>query len=330
MNAPSGTALRFPARWIGIAVVIVILLSIGFGGYFTVGQNERTVLTTWGALSGVYGPGLHFKIPMVQATHPYEINQQTISNYAPKRDEHGLSTYTVDNQEVFGWVTVFYTLKPSELEYIYTNISRDPQELATRIWSVAVNTYKIEMGKVNTTDVAQKRGEIIKSVKAEVTEAVKGQLHLQIDDVQIPEIEYSPVFNQGVEAAALAKVRIEQALQEKAQAQVDAEKARVNALGTANAIREKADGDAYAVIAAAKAQAESTKLNGDAQAASLLAQGTAQAKVIEDQVAALKANPDYVKLQIARTWDGHLPAWTGGGPIPFLNLGVNDVPAVQK
>jgi len=322
----SGFPLAFAARWIGYAVIVLVVLIIATGGFFTVGQNERTVLTTWGALSGVYGPGLHFKIPMVQATHPYEISQKTISNYAPQRNEHGLSTYTVDNQEVFGWLTVFYTLKPSELEYIYTNISRDPDELATRIWSVVVNTYKIEMGKVNTTDVAQKRGEIIKSVKAEVTEAVLSQLHLQIDDVQIPEIEYSPVFNQGVEAAALAKVRIEQALQEKAQAQVDAEKARVNALGTANAIREKADGDAYAVIAAAKAQAESTRLNGEAQAASNLAQGSAQAKVIDAQVAALKANPDYVKLQIARTWDGHLPAWTGGGPIPLLSLGVNDVP----
>src|SRR5258708_18312830 len=323
MSTTAGPALPFPARWIGYLIVAAIVLSVGLGGFFTVGQNERTVLTTWGALSGVYGPGLHFKIPMVQATHPYEINQQTISNYAPRRDDHGLSTYTVDNQEVFGWVTVFYTLKPSELEYIYTNISRDPEELATRIWSVAVNTYKIEMGKVNTTDVAQKRGESIHSVKAERTEAVQAQIHLQIDDVQIPEIEYSPVFNQGVEAAALAKVRIEQALQEKAQAQVDAEKARVNALGTANAIREKADGDAYAVIAAAKAQAESTRLNGEAQAASNLPQGSAQAKVIDAQVAALKANPDYVKLQIARTWDGHLPAWTGAGPIPLLNLRVN-------
>ncbi len=54
---------------------------------------------------------------------------------------------------------------------------------------------------------------------------------------------------------------------------------------------------------------------GEAQAASNLAQGTAQAKVIEEHVAALKANPDYVKLEIARTWDGHLPAWTGSVPI---------------
>ena len=177
----SGFSLAFAARWVGYAVIVLVVLIIATGGFFTVGQNERTVLTTWGALSGVYGPGLHFKIPMVQATHPYEINQKTISNYAPQRNEHGLSTYTVDNQEVFGWLTVFYTLKPSELEYIYTNISRDPDELATRIWSVVVNTYKIEMGKVNTTDVAQKRGQIIKSVKAEVTEAVlesDGQLSI--------------------------------------------------------------------------------------------------------------------------------------------------------
>ena len=52
--------------------------------------------------------------------------------------------------------------------------------------------------------------------------------------------------------------------------------------------------------------------------------------MIEEQVAALKANPDYVKLQIARTWDGQLPAWTGGVPIPLLNLGVDDAPAAQK
>ena len=324
------SGIRLPVNGLVLGVIVVIFAAImAFSGFYTVGQNERAVLTTWGQISEISGPGLHLKIPMMQGVSTYMVNQKTVSNYTPKPDERGLSTFTVDNQEVFVWLTVFYTVQASQLEDIYTTITKDQDELANRIWSTAVNAAKDVLGAVNTNEIASKRGEITAKIRDLVKTNVLNTLHVQIDDVQIPNIEYSQSYRKGVEDAAVAKVRIEQTTQERNQAMVDADRARVAALGTANAVREAAKGAADAQVTQATAQAAATRLNGEAQGAAILAQGQAQAQVIDLQAKALAQNPNLVQLHIADRWDGKVPVWNGTGPLPLLNLSPENTPKAQ-
>jgi regulator of protease activity HflC (stomatin/prohibitin superfamily) len=311
------------ARLIGFVVIVVAVLLLAFGSFYTVDQTERYVQTTLGEVQGVAGPGLHFKLPVVQQVRAYSVSQQDVDNIS---DEKGLSIYTNDNQEVFVHVRILYTVPEDQVLWIYENVTKDAATLRDRVWNTAVKAFKADMGKVNTTTIALQRDQINASAKKAVSDDVAGILHVRVDDVQILNIEYSPAFKAGVEAAALAKVAIERANQEKLQAEVDAAKKRIAAEGDASAVKAQADGAAYARLAEARAAAEATRLAGDAAAAAALAKGLAEAKAIEAQVAALRDNPDYVRLQIARQWNGALPTWNGGGPLPLLNLQGTDAP----
>lgn len=49
-----------------IAIVVIVFLVIAFNSFYTIGEQEQAVLTTFGVASPVTEPGLHFKIPFIQ------------------------------------------------------------------------------------------------------------------------------------------------------------------------------------------------------------------------------------------------------------------------
>jgi len=67
---------------------------------------------------------------------------------------------------------------------------------------------------------------------------------------------------------------------------------------------------------AAQANVATAKANSDARIAK--AQGDAEAIQVEAQ--AIRTNPEIVKLRAVEKWDGHLPTYTGNGPLPFVDV----------
>jgi regulator of protease activity HflC (stomatin/prohibitin superfamily) len=67
---------------------------------------------------------------------------------------------------------------------------------------------------------------------------------------------------------------------------------------------------------AAQANVATAKANAEARIAK--AQGDAQAIQVEAQ--AIRTNPEIVKMRAVEKWDGHLPTYSGAGPLPFLNV----------
>jgi len=67
---------------------------------------------------------------------------------------------------------------------------------------------------------------------------------------------------------------------------------------------------------AAQANVATAKANSDARIAK--AQGDAEAIQVEAQ--AIRTNPEIVKLRAVEKWDGHLPTYSGGGPVPFIDV----------
>ena len=67
---------------------------------------------------------------------------------------------------------------------------------------------------------------------------------------------------------------------------------------------------------AAQANVATAKANADARIAK--AKGDAEAIQVEAQ--AIRTNPEIVKLRAVEKWDGHLPTYSGGGPLPFINV----------
>lgn len=276
-------------RYVLIGLAGLILLTAILLSFFTVKQYERAVVTTWGKFSYVADPGLGFKIPFVQAAHRIRTDIRTLTPPDPK----GVNTYTVDNQEVDIYFNLFYRVPPANVGYIYENA----QDYRERLFNVAVDRLKSEMGKVNVTHVAEQRGAISQRIRTVMAQDAK-VLGVEVTDFQLTNIEYTKGFKTAVEQAVTARQMIETREREAAQEKQVAERNRI-----------KAQGEADATLTRAQAEAKSIQLRGEAEAASIRA-----------QTEALRQNTGLVELRKAEKWNGALPTQMLSGIVPFMNF----------
>lgn len=299
----TGNEMNYPIKLIVGAIISVCALIFFLATYFTVDPYERAVVTRFGEVVGVAEPGLHFKAPFVNSTHFFRTDIQSI--VAPRRDKEKVNTYTVDNQEIDVIFSVFYRIPAEQVEYIYTNVP-DVQE---RLYTMAVDRVKAEMGKINVTHVAERRGELRDKIKDNLTESARA-LGVEVTDVQLTNLEYTESFRQAVEKAAAAKAGVETQEYNRQQAQKIAEMVAVKAEGEANAARATAKGVADSNLFTATAEAKAIEMKGKAEAAA-----------IEAQSRALSQNPSLIELRRAERWDGKLPQQVlGTAPIPFMPI----------
>jgi regulator of protease activity HflC (stomatin/prohibitin superfamily) len=286
------------SKSIGGGIIAAIAILLIFASFFTVNQNEMTVVTRFGELRYIAGPGLHFKVPFVDATQPYRTDIVVV---APER---GVNTYTVDNQEVDVNFAVFYRIPADQVAFIYTN-NRDYK---SRLLEMSIDRLKATMGRVNVQSVAEKRGELRDAIKAVLAHDAK-PYGIEVTDFQLTDLQYTEAFRQAVNNAAVQKANIESVEYQRQQAQKSAEMVKIQAEGQANALREKARGEADARL-----------LNATAEKAIQL-QGEAQATAIKAQAEALRTSTELVELRKAERWDGKLPAaMYANTPIPFLPM----------
>lgn len=287
-----------PIKVIGGALFGLLVFVIFLSTYFTVGQNERVVVSNWGEFSYIAEPGLHFKMPFRTTTTAYPIGIQSMWS-----GKEWVNTYTVDNQEVDVSYTIFFRIPANQIEYIYTN-NRDYD---ARLQSMAVDRMKAAMGQVNVQLVAEKRGELRDSIKATLKRDA-APMGIEVTDFQLTDLQYTKSFREAVNNAAVAKAGIESREYERQQAEKVAQTAKVAAIGRADAAREDARGVADARVLAATAEAKSIQLQGEATAAAM----DAQAKALKDQ-------PALVEMEKARRWQGQVPtSMYAGTPIPFV------------
>lgn len=277
-----------PLKLIVAAIVGVCALILFFSTYYTVGQYERGVLTRFGKVVEVSEPGLHFKVPFVNSVHMYRTDILSLSTPKELNGGTGVSTYTVDNQEVHVVFTVQYRLHADKVAFIYENV----QDLQARLFQIAEDRLKAEFGKVNTSHVAENRGKIRDGIKAVMQEATR-TLGVDVVDFQLNNIEYDKTFKGAVQAAAAARATVETREQERMQAIKVAEKVKIEAEGQANAVKMAADGEAYRVKTEAQAWAYQLKVKAEA----VQNQGPVVLELKRIEVEQTKADK----------WDGALP-----------------------
>jgi membrane protease subunit HflC len=142
---------------------------------------------------------------------------------------------------------------------------------------------------------------------------------LEVVDLQIAKIEYSPTFVASVEAAVKAKNDAVAAENTVNRIRFEAEQVRVRAQGEADAVAIQAEGQKRSAVIRAQGEAEAVRVVGEAQAVSLQARG-----------AAVAAHPAIVQLVVADRWNGVLPLTMLGehGGVPLFNLNPQS-PAVK-
>lgn len=287
-----------PVKVIGGALVGLLAFVVFLSTYFTVQQNERAVVSSWGQFSYVADPGLHFKVPFRDSVTDYPVGIMSLWS-----GKELVNTYTVDNQEVDIAFTVFYRIPADKIAYIYAN-NRDYE---ARLRSVAIDRLKAAMGQVNVQQVAENRAKLRDDIKRILVHDM-APLGIEVTDFQLTDLQYTKSFREAVNNAAVQKALIESREYERQQAEKAAQTAKITAIGIADKAREEARGSADARLLQATAEAKAIQLQGEAQAAAIKAQAEA-----------LKQNSDLTELRKAERWDGKLPTSIyAGAPIPFM------------
>ena len=280
---------RFQMAGVVAVVVVLLVMTLFFGSWYTIDQGERGVHLRNGAVVGSAEPGLGLKVPVIDT-----IKRISVQNLTVQYDK--VSAYSKDQQTAEIRVSVSFHVPPGDVIALYSEYG-SVEGLTSRLVDRQVPTQVENVfGQYTAISAVQNRVTFVKDVTKAIRDAVKGPL--VIDGVQIENIDFSDAYEKSIELRMQAEVLVQTEKQnlekEKVQAQIAV---------------TQANGAADSSLARARADAEATRLKGDAEATAIKARAQALAQ-----------NQDLVELTKAERWNGVLPTtMIPNTAIPFLN-----------
>jgi regulator of protease activity HflC (stomatin/prohibitin superfamily) len=301
-SIPSGTG-----RLVKMAVAGILGLSVISGSFFIVDPTDMAGVRRMGSVitKEPLEPGVHFKVPFIDTVDALQVSMATF----PIKD---LTVYTVDNQWVKIGLNMNYVVPKSAVLHLLYEVGKPGTfGINDNIYPVISDRALRIFSKRNTVKISEERDQIANEIRQTVHERLKEMFGIDVVDLQITHIEYSPTFSASVEQAVRAKN--------------DA----IAAENTVNKIKYEgeqkkvaAEAMAISVVTAAEAEKKVKVLQAEAEAAQIKLAGEAQGEAIRARAKALADNPRLVDLTIAERWDGRLPQTImgGNGALPLLNM----------
>lgn len=308
MNKQVKTGLKWGGIGIGGFFVLILFLS----SFTILDETERGVVTRLGEIQGVEQPGWVWKAPFIDSVH---VADTTIDSF-----EYQTNAATQDGQSMGVTVTINHRILTDEngLKALYRTFGQDFNYEQRILGRLAVDRVKGVIGQYPMEEFMPKREEIRMKAAVAVTEAAQ-EYGINIEDVQISDVQFSPQYRQRLEQVAAARARAEEARQQAREAEFTAAKAIEVARGKAEAQERQADADAYEIRVNSEQNAAAIQREGEAKAAALQAQ--ANVRNLEGIVSLTQA-------EAQKNWDGKFNpnvAMFGGegggsGLLPFLNV----------
>ena len=303
-KAPRGLSLSRVMMLLGGVGVLLVVLTILMGTWYTIDQGERAVLLRNGAFVGVEGPGLHFKpSAMPQADRrvlrPWFEAVRTISVQTQTLQYDKVNSYSQDQQPADVRISATFHADPAGVDTLYARFGSLDAATSRVIEPHVLQELKVVFGRYTAARAIQERAKLNADVFTAIKDSMAGNPELVLESVQIENIDFSPQYVASIEARMQAEIDVQKIQQQYQQQEVRAKITVVNA---------QAEADAR--LATAKAEAQSIQLRGDAEAQAIKARGDA-----------LKQNPDLVSLTAAERWNGVLPTtMVPGGSVPFVGV----------
>ena len=249
------------------------LAAVAYGAndvFFRVHQNEVGFVTRFGKVvnpnAGPLQPGLHFKLPFADAADRISVSTDTVKIPV-------MRAFTRDTQEVMLQLSLTYNVPAMSAYHLLYEIGRSGNvDIAHNLEAVSNDRVRSIVSRRDVTELAgEGREKIMDEIKAVIASELKRLFRVEVQDVQIPLLDFSQQYKEAVNRATLARAQRVQAEQDRERAKVEAETVVVKAKGEADSTLARAEGAARAVLAQSRAEAEATKLRGDAEARAVLA-----------------------------------------------------------
>ena len=196
-------------KGIGIVAAAIIVLTLVFGSFYTIKEQEQAVVTTFGVPNTVSEPGLHFKIPFVQKVEKVDT---TIKGFAIGYDEatnmtkedESLMITSDDSFVNVDFYVEYKVINPEKALYV----SEYP---VTILKNIAQSCIRTVVGHNEVYDViTTKKSEIQAEIKERITEELTIQdigiqlINITIQDAEPPTVEVMEAFK-AVETAKQGK-----------------------------------------------------------------------------------------------------------------------------
>lgn len=197
------------AKALGIAVLAIAVLVLGFNSLYTIKEQEQAVVTTFGVPSAVTEPGLHFKIPFIQEVT--KVNT-TIKGFAIGYDEK--TNYRREDESLmitsnFNFVNVDFYVEykvTDPIKALYA--SKEPVVILKNVAQSCIRSVvgQNDVDRVITTGKNEIQAEIKEKIIAELARQDIGisLVNITIQDAEPPTTEVMEAFK-AVETAKQGK-----------------------------------------------------------------------------------------------------------------------------
>lgn len=242
----------------GIFLALIFLYSC----LYTVNEGERAILLRLGSIETnghgatiIVLPGLHFKWPLINQVHKFDVRLQTL-------DITSSRIVTIEKKNVI--VDYYVKWRISDLALFYTRSSGNSTQAETLLKQQLNAALRTEFGRHTINEViADDRANIMDKLQRVANADAQGY-GINVIDVRIKRIDLPEEVSQAI----FDQMRAER---EKA-----AGEHRAMGKAAAEAIRANADAHAAITISTAKADAARIRGEGDLQAAKIYADAYAK------------------------------------------------------
>ena len=280
----------------GFVLLVLITSTI-----YTVSEGYVGIVKRFGKAIHQVGPGIHVKVPFVDAITNIEVRQ--------RKSIEELPAATQDQLPITAAVSINWTVVSSstiEMFRQYGNLD----QFENRILNPKLRSAtKAALSRFPANKLIQERQTVVAEIMNTMTEELT-EFPITVNSPQLENIELPQRYVEAVEAKETAREDAEREKHVLEQQRLRALQAVNSAQADAESKKLGADAEAYRVRAAA-----------DAEAYRVATEAEAEASAIEMITVQLAKSPDYIRLVTAKNWDGKLPGtMLGGNAVPMLQL----------
>lgn len=233
-------------------IALLILIFIFFSSAFIVNQGQQALLLRFGVIvkndantPKIFGPGLHFKVPLIYQTEIFDTRLQTL-------DIQSSRIVTAEKKDVI--VDSYVKWRIANLALYFTRTGGNRSQAILLLEQQLNDNLRAEFGRRTISDViSDDRSNVMSNLNKQINSTAK-ELGIDVVDVRIKRIDLPT----EVSAAVFERMRAEReriATEHRAQGRAKAE-----------AVRATADANVTLTVATAQAQAAQFRSEGDALA----------------------------------------------------------------
>ena len=201
-----------------IALVVVIVASVGLTNCYTVKTGEVAVISTFGKLDRIENEGLHFKIPFIQSKDFIETREKTYIFGRTEEMDTTLEVSTKDMQSIRLEFTVQANISDAEKLYRAFGLKFEWRFIRPRVNEIVQST----IAKYTIEEFVSKRAIISAEIFRDLQDDF-AEYGLNVSNVSIVNHDFSDEYEKAVEEKKIAEQAVQKAKSEQEKLAIVAE-----------------------------------------------------------------------------------------------------------